>query len=86
MTWCQQLIKWPVSLSPVAYFTKKVNPSLAKLPLKFNGVLAKLGLASFVFKPLHGVISIISIVLSPTYLVLNTSICAKTITTKCGVH
>ena len=32
----------------VTYFTKEVNPSLAKLPLKFNGSLAKLGLTSFV--------------------------------------
>ena len=32
----------------VAYFTKEVNPSLAKLPLNFNGSLAKLGLTSIV--------------------------------------
>ena len=30
------------------YFTKEVNPSLAKPPLLFNGGLAKLGLTSFV--------------------------------------
>ena len=32
----------------VAYFTKEVNPSLAKQPLKFNGGFAKLGLTSIV--------------------------------------
>ena len=32
----------------VAFFIKEVNPSLAKLPLKFNGGLAKLGLTSLV--------------------------------------
>ena len=32
---------------PVAYFTKEVSLRLAKLPLNFNGSLAKLGLPSF---------------------------------------
>ena len=32
----------------MACFTMEVNPSLAKLPLKFNGSLAKLGLTSLV--------------------------------------
>ena len=32
----------------MVYFTKEVNPSLAKPPLKFNGGLAKLGLTSLV--------------------------------------
>ena len=32
----------------VVYFTKEVNPSLAKPPLKFNDGLAKLGLTSSV--------------------------------------
>ena len=32
----------------LAYFTKEVNPSLAKPPLKFNGCLAKLELTSLV--------------------------------------
>ena len=32
---------------PVVAFTEKFNPCLAKLPLKFNGGLAKLGLNSF---------------------------------------
>ena len=43
----------PVSLhpyTPVAYFTKKVNPNLAKLPLKSNGNSAKYGLTSKVEK------------------------------------
>ena len=35
-----------MSLLFVANFTKEVNPSLAKPPLKYNGVLAKLGLTS----------------------------------------
>ena len=30
----------------VAYLDKEVKPSLAELPLKFNGSLAKLGLTS----------------------------------------
>ena len=33
---------------PLAYFTKEFNPSLAKLPLKFNDGLTKLGLTSLV--------------------------------------
>ena len=32
----------------MAYFTKEINPSLVKLPLNFNGGLAKLGLTSLV--------------------------------------
>ena len=32
----------------LAYYTKEVNPSLVKPPLKFNGGLAKLGLTSLV--------------------------------------
>ena len=32
----------------VAYFTREINPSLAKLPLNCNGGLAKLGLTSLV--------------------------------------
>ena len=37
-------------VTPVAYFTKEVNPSLGKPPLIFNGGLglAKLGLISCV--------------------------------------
>ena len=30
----------------VVYLTMDINPSLAKLPLKFNGSLAELGLTS----------------------------------------
>ena len=33
---------------PVAYFTKELNWSLAKPPLKFSGGLAKLGWTSLV--------------------------------------
>ena len=36
------------SLSPVASFTKEVNPRLAKHPLKTNGRLANLELPSLV--------------------------------------
>ena len=36
------------SWSFVAYFTKEVNPSLAKPPLNFNGGLANLGFTSLV--------------------------------------
>ena len=32
----------------VPFLMKEVDPSLAKLPLKFNGSLAKLGLTSLV--------------------------------------
>ena len=39
-------VRQRMELTPVAYFTKQVNPSLAKPPLKFNGGLAKLGLTS----------------------------------------
>ena len=38
--------KRPDCCWPVAYFTKKVNTSLAKSPLKFNGRLSRLGLTS----------------------------------------
>ena len=31
-------------LGPLAFFTKEINPSLAKPPLKFSGGFAKLGL------------------------------------------
>ena len=34
--------------TPVASFTKEVNPRLAKRPLKTNGRLANRGLTSFV--------------------------------------
>ena len=34
--------------APVAYFSKEVNPRLAKRPLVFNGRLAKRGLTSLV--------------------------------------
>ena len=37
---------------PQASFTKDVNPRLAKRPLKINGRLANLGLASLVKEPL----------------------------------
>ena len=35
-------------LEPVAYFTREVNPGLAKPPLKFNGSLAKFWLTSVI--------------------------------------
>ena len=38
---------------PVASFTKKVNPRLAKRPLVFNGRLANRGLTSFLSKKGH---------------------------------
>ena len=38
----------------VAYFTKEVNPSLAKLPLNFSGRLAKLRLTSLVKEATRG--------------------------------
>ena len=31
-----------IEMAPMAYFTKELNPSLAKSPLKFYGNLAKL--------------------------------------------
>ena len=37
-----------VQFTPVAYFTREVNPSLAKPPSNFDGGLAKLGLTSLV--------------------------------------
>ena len=36
------------STSAVVYFTKEVDPCLAKLPLNFNGALAKIGLTVIV--------------------------------------
>ena len=39
---------------PLAYFTEEVNPILAKLPLNFNGGLAKLGLTSLVKSSIDG--------------------------------
>ena len=53
VAWQHQAITWTCAdwssvKSPVAYFTKEVNPRLANCPLVFNGCLANRGLTSLV--------------------------------------
>ena len=46
--WQSDLIHVVIDVPIMAYFTKEVNPRLAKCPLVFNGRLANCGLTSVV--------------------------------------